>query len=47
MEDSKAKDGTKEKDFAEHFMEALFETYRHQYGDDCTFTEVTTGEKPA
>lgn len=29
----------------EYFMQALFDTYRHQYGD-CVITEVTE-EKPA
>ena len=32
-------------EFEEHFMAALFETYRHQYGE-CTITEITE-DKPA
>lgn len=45
MEEPKIRNETEEKEFADHFMEALFETYRHQYGD-CTIIEVTE-EKPA
>lgn len=39
MDDEKKKIESKE-EFEEHFMQALFDTYRHQYGE-CTFTEVT------
>ena len=38
MDDEKKRTESKE-EFEEHFMAALCDTYRHQYGE-CTFTEV-------
>lgn len=38
MDDEKKRVESKE-EFEEHFMAALFDTYRHQYGE-CTITEV-------
>lgn len=39
VDDEKKRTESKE-EFEEHFMQALFDTYRHQYGE-CTITEVT------
>ena len=44
MEEDRSSPESRE-EFTEHFMEALFETYKHQYGE-CTITEITE-EKPA
>lgn len=46
MEDEKKIRDETQEGFTEHFLEALFETYRHQYGE-CTITEVTTEDKTA
>ena len=38
MDDKKKRTESKE-EFEKHFIQALFDTYRHQYGE-CTITEV-------
>lgn len=45
MRDEEKRTDSKEKFDEEQFMSALFETYRHQYGE-CTITEITE-DKPA
>ena len=37
--DNEKKRAESKEEFEEHFMAALFDTYRHQYGE-CTITEV-------
>lgn len=40
MEEIKKDDNLQTQLDEEHFMQALFDTYRHQYGE-CVITEVT------
>ena len=40
MEEIKKDDNSQAQLDEEYFMQALFDTYRHQYGE-CTITEVT------
>lgn len=48
MNDEKKRTELKEskEEFEKHFMSALFETFRHQYGE-CTIEEITTEDKTA
>lgn len=46
VEENKKIRAETEDGFAEHFLKALFETYRHQYGE-CTITEVQAEDKTA